>query len=185
MGFLMKAPTVSEGDADQSIRQIHSWLYQLNENLKYMFSHLDEENFSADFMKSAASEVTKQLESLSSRVDEVADKVEKKEVWNTITLSGFSPGYPENYPAVKKSGSACMLAGGGSVSRDIAALAYVTVGKLPEGYRPVRTQYIPVCWEGGVFRMEIMPSGSITIRNIGSSAYTKGKYISLTGTYFI
>ena len=42
MAFQMRAPGADTDDVQKSVRQIRSWLYQLNENLQYAFSNLDE-----------------------------------------------------------------------------------------------------------------------------------------------
>ena len=37
----IKLPEYRENNPGRTLRQIHSWLYQLNEQLRYLFSHLD------------------------------------------------------------------------------------------------------------------------------------------------
>ena len=52
----IKLPEYRENNPGRTLRQIHSWLYQLNEQLRYLFSHLDEDNFSESFLSASLGE---------------------------------------------------------------------------------------------------------------------------------
>ena len=62
MAFIMKSPTYTPDNPQKSVKQLYSWAYQLNEYLKYMFSHLDEDSFSSDFYKAVASGKSEQVQ---------------------------------------------------------------------------------------------------------------------------
>lgn len=45
MAFQMSMPDIDGENIQKALKQIKSWMYQLNENLRYALSHIEEENF--------------------------------------------------------------------------------------------------------------------------------------------
>lgn len=78
----IKLPEYRENNPGRTLRQIHSWLYQLNEQLRYLFSHLDEDNFSESFLSASLGET----KALKTRVKDLEAPLK----WVPLALTGVT-----------------------------------------------------------------------------------------------
>lgn len=181
MGFLMKAPSISEENQAESIKRIHSWLYQLNENLRYMFSHLNEENFSGDFLSSLQSNIQTEIENVSQRLE----ALETGSEWETVSFSGIREWSQVQTPSVKRIGELVLLAGGVSLTSSLSSSGVLLLGVLPEKYRPKLTQIMAVCSDNGLFRLAVNTDGEVRVKNLTGRTFSSGVYLSLSCCYAV
>lgn len=178
MAFQMRMPGAESDDVRKSIRQIRSWLYQLNENLQYTFSNLDEENFTETFLKtlgvSETPTLTEQIKALGERMDAA-----ETGVWTTLTVQNASAWSDFYIPCYKKYGKTVYLSGGIRLNSSLASSSSVNIGVLPAGYRP--TLYMSLCAasDAGAVMLTLDPSGTVTVKNVTGHQLSTSDFVSL------
>ena len=178
MAFQMRAPGADTDDVQKSVRQIRSWLYQLNENLQYAFSNLDEENFTDQFLKTIGIGETP---TLAERVRELSDRVDAAETgaWTTLSVQNASAWSGAYAPRYKRLGKMVFLSGGIALSAALAYRSSVAVASLPSGFRPAYDQALCAASDVGAVRLTVAPGGTVTLKNISGYQLATTHFVSL------
>ncbi|MBQ3080030.1 MAG: hypothetical protein IJC48_08555 [Clostridia bacterium] len=178
MGFIMTSPSVDSNDLGKSVQEVRSWLYQLNENLRYMFTHLDEDNFSPGFLSSLTNEAIAQIEAINKRLDDM----EEDSGWTEIAVTGVQADQ-DHPPAVRRHMKLVSVSGGAYLSSAHMAGDTLTIGSLTSAYRPLHTQIFPVWSESGGTGLRIDEMGDIVLA-FGNNAQA-GERVSLCACYLM
>ena len=99
----IKLPENRENNPGRTLRQIHSWLYQLNEQLRYLFSHLDEDNFSESFLSASLGET----KALKTRVKDLEAPLK----WVPLALTGVTSWSDDDAPMIGRAHGTVFLRG--------------------------------------------------------------------------
>lgn len=178
MAFQMRMPGAETDDVHKAIRQIRSWLFQLNENLQYTFSNLDEENFTDAFLKSlnigGSDGLSDQVRELTERMDEA-----ESGVWTTLAVQSATRWSDDYIPCYKKYGKTVYLSGGIALSSPLAYRSSVIIAVMPEGFRPTLDIALSAVSDVGAVRLTFEPSGLVTLKNISGYQLATTNFVSL------
>ena len=182
MAFQMKMPGAQTDDVKKALKQIHSWLYQLNENLNYTFSHLDEENFTDAFLSTLSQNGT---DAVKAEISKLQDRLDKQNsgAWMEIVLTNANPWASAPAPCWCVRGSCVYLAGMLSLKASLSNRSTVTIGELPEDARPVSDMALCVPTDLGAARVTVQTNGAILLRNISGYSLTTGTCISIACSF--
>ncbi len=180
MSFYMRSPVYTPNDPVKSVKQLHSWVYQLNENLKFMFSNLDSDNFTEEYAKLFSSEemqkIRLDIETLENDIDQIA----KKSEWTPLTVTGLAPHTDESAPSYLNAGVGVFLSGSGALNEALSPGGRRTVALLSEGNRPRKTQARAIAVDGMLAELEALSSGEVTLINASSSEIPEGAFVPLS-----
>lgn len=180
MSFYMRSPVYTPNDPVKSVKQLHSWVYQLNENLKFMFSNLDSDNFTEDFSKNFSNESAEKTRSDIEKLQSAVEALCEKGQWSALSVIGLTPLEGENAPLVLNTGTCVFLAGGGLLTEALAGGGRVTIASLEEKNRPSVTQSRAVFAGGCMAEIEVLPSGAVVLGNAGASAIPAGAQVPVS-----
>lgn len=171
----IRLPEYRENNPGKTLKQIHSWLYQLNEQLRYLFSHLDEDNFSEAFLSASLGET----KALKTRVSDL----EAPLAWTPLTLTGVTPWSEDDTPMIGRSHGAVYLRGAVKLNKALADRKTLDVGQVDERYRPPVRAALAVPTDEGLMRLTVLKSGIIRLRNDSGGEMPVTAFISLTCAY--
>lgn len=79
MAFNVNAPEIDMSDIRKSLKQIRSWIHQLNENLRYTLTHIEEENFTSELKLTLDGKLDQtSLESLTAAIEQNRADIETR-----------------------------------------------------------------------------------------------------------
>lgn len=190
MAFQMKMPGTQTEDVQKALRQIHSWLYQLNENLQYTFSHLDEDNFTDAFLlslQSGESDLTSRVDQLGQQVDQLNQQLGQPAqlTWSQLSLTSAQAFSASHTPVFCQSGYCVYLSGAIALTSSLAAGSSLSIATLSASLRPTREQTLPVASDAGALRLCVQPGGSLVLFNSSSSTLTSATFISVACNYVL
>lgn len=183
MGFYMRSPVYTPNDPVKSVKQLHSWVYQLNENLKFMFSNLDSENFSDDFTRIFSSEEMQKIKLDIEKMESAISDLMKKAEWAPLAVTGLTPGTDENEPSLLNTGTCVFLSGSGAMGAELLAGERRSIAMLPAGSRPLKAQSQAIFAGNCKADLEALPSGAIAIHSRDESPIPQGALIPLSMTF--
>jgi len=185
VAFIMKSPSYTPDNPQKSVKQLYSWAYQLNEYLKYMFSHLDEDSFSSDFYKAVASGKSEQVQALEEKVAILEKAFETEGKWQTLTFVNASAWPGDLSPRIIRIMNTVYITGAVNTKTSLSAGVSMTICKLPEEYRPKHQLAFTVPFSTGAVRMDIYTSGVMEIKNNSGSTIASGRLVSVSVSYTI
>lgn len=185
MAYFMKAPGFTPDNPGKSVKQLYSWVYQLNENLKYMFSHLDEENLSESFASSLVSGTSAAVAELEKTVKKLNEEIFGSTEWHTLTLVNASAFSADFVPMVMRVGNLVQMTGALTLKKALASGVSMTVSTLPEEFRPLVHYAFNVPCSIKSIRLDIYPSGVVELKNNSGADIATGKLVSVALTYAI
>lgn len=180
MGFYMRSPVYTPNDPVKSVKQLHSWVYQLNENLKFMFSNLDSDNFTDEFSKRFSIEEMDKIRLDLETLEKEIGGMPKKSEWAYLTVTGLTPGEDENAPSFLNTGVCVFLSGNGALTEELPAGGRRTIAALTDGTWPEKTQVRAIAAGGALLELEAMPSGALALINSSQSPIPEGTLIPLS-----
>ena len=183
MGFYMRSPVYTPNDPVKSVKQLHSWVYQLNENLKFMFSNLDSDNFTEEFSKRFSTEEMEKIKLDIEKMETGLSEIAKKGEWKTLTVIGLTPNEDENAPSFLNTGTGVFLSGIGAMDVEVISGERRTVAYLPEGSRPLRAQSRAIYVGNCMADLEALSSGLIVLHNRDVSPIPQGALIPLSMSF--
>ena len=179
MAFQMRVPEFPLNDSPKAIRQIRSWLYQLNENLRYMFSHLDEDNFTETFIGALGlGQKTTPAEQLSA-----VRAYAEGSGWSALTLSNCVSAGGGNDPRARMCGCTVYLAGAICLSASLASGSEKQIATLPDGLAPSADMTLPAATSSSFLCLTVQTDGKVMIKNTTTSAVSTSRVISLCASY--
>lgn len=106
-------------------------------------------------------------------------KEDTKIVWADITTENFA-----NWGAQDPFGAALIngvvyLRGAGKLASALSNGSTVTIGTLPDGYRPEYRVALPIISDNGLVRLTINTNGGLVLRNTSGASIASTTYISL------
>ena len=180
MGFYMRSPVYTPNDPVKSVKQLHSWVYQLNENLKFMFSNLDSDNFTDEFSKLFSSmsleKITLDIEKLQKDVGEISKEGE----WTSLIVTGLTPHADENAPSYLNAGHGVFLSGSGALLETLPSGGRRTIAVLSEENRPRKTQSQAIFAGDMRAELEALSTGEIVLINSDGNPIEEGALIPLS-----
>ncbi len=182
MIYDMISPQVSDADAKTQIKQLRSWLFQLNEALKMQFSNIDLENFTDDSISLALSDLSQKVAECEKRLNELEAATVNAE-WqplSCVNLHAWTAGLP---PMIINRGGAVSIEGGVRLASSLSARGTLNVFTLPAALTPRRRQVLALFSDNGLFRLDIGISGYTTIKNLTGSTFPTSTYLSLACSY--
>lgn len=185
MSFYMRSPVYTPNDPMKSVKQMHSWLYQLNENLRYMFSNLDSDNFSSEFAVLFSSENTQKTQSAIENMERDLSKLMAASEWENLSVTGCVILNADTRPCILLDGQTAFISGGALLSNDLENGHARTIMNLPEKYRPGRTQYRVSCVSSGLLLFEIGHTGEVILTNLTGATVLNETYIPFSISYAI
>lgn len=171
----LRLPEYRENNPGKTLKQIHSWLYQLNEQLRYLFSHLDEDNFSEAFLSASLGET----KALKTRVKDL----EAPLIWVPLTLTGVTAWSDDDAPMIGRAHGAVYLRGAVKLNKALADRRVLDVGQVDEIYRPPVRMALAVPTDEGLMRLSVMKNGTIRLRNDSGGEMPATAFISLACAY--
>ncbi len=183
MGFYMRSPVYTPNDPVKSVKQLHSWVYQLNENLKFMFSNLDSDNFTEEFSKRFSLEEMEKIRFDIEKLESNVEEMTKKGEWTSLSITGLTPHTDENAPSFLNVGMGVFLSGSGALMEELPAGGRRQIAYLSEGNRPGKTQSQAMFAGSCRAELEALPSGEIALINMDSTPIPQGAFIPLSMFY--
>lgn len=185
MAFLMKSPSYTPENPEKSVKQLYSWAFQLNEYLKYMFSHLDEESFTQSFLASVAQGNTETIAKLESEVESLRNQINEENTWQVLPLVNSKEWNEDFLPYYTKNRNLVFVTGAISPKANIGKGVSVNVAILPEGYRPSAHLAYTVPFSGGAVRLDVYKDGRMEVKNNTSTEIVTGKLVSVTVSFAV
>lgn len=179
MAFQMRVPEFEANDSPKAIRQIRSWLFQLSENLRYMFSHLDEDNFTETFISSLGLGQTASPAEQLSALRAYAEG----EGWRALTLQNCAPAGAGNEPRARMRAGTVFLAGKACLSGSLSSGTERQIAVLPDGLAPAADMALPVTSDGGCLCLTAGADGSLKIKNTSSASVSASCVLSLCASF--
>ncbi len=177
MAFYMRSPVYTPNDPVKSVKQLHSWLYQLNENLKFMFSNLDGDNFTGEFAACFSEEAVHQTQADIKKLDEAIERMGQPGVWEKPELSDFLPVSDETAPACMNAGDCVYAAGEVQTVRALSGGASMKMFALPDHLRPRRKQEFPCRSGSHVLSVIVGTDGDVSLHNPGTEPVSQNSVI--------
>lgn len=171
----IKLPEYRENNPGRTLRQIHSWLYQLNEQLRYLFSHLDEDNFSESFLSASLGET----KALKTRVKDLEAPLK----WVPLALTGVTSWSDDDAPMIGRAHGTVFLRGAVKLNKALADRKVLDIGQVDELYRPPIRTALAVPTDEGLVRLTIQKDGGIRLRNDSGGEMPATAFISLACAY--
>lgn len=185
MAFIMKSPSYTPDNPQKSVKQLYSWAYQLNEYLKYMFSHLDEESFSSDFYKSLAAGGGEKVEALEEKIKVLEQAFETEGKWEELKFINSTPWAGDLAPRIIRIMNTVYITGAVNIKNSLSSGVSITICNLPEIYRPKHQLAFTVPFSTGAVRMDVHSSGVMEVKNNTGSTINAGRLISVSMSYTI
>lgn len=185
MAFYMRSPVFTPNDPVKSVRQLHSWVYQLNENLRFMFSNLDSDNFSSEFAANFSLEAINAIRSALNRLEESVQALSQANEWEKIELTGMTMISGETAPCALLEGNAVFISGSACLNEAMLSGETRVIASLSEKYRPRRAQAMAAVCAQGLTEIGVHPSGEVTLTNFTGAALPAGMYAALSVSYGI
>lgn len=182
MSFYMRSPVYTPNDPVKSVKQLHSWLYQLNENLRFMFSNLDSDNFSSEFQKVFSLESANRALSKIDTLTEEMESLMRTPSWEKIGISGCTAESEASCPSALLDGNNVFLSGSAILDGDLLPGNTRTLSKLHEKYTPRKTQTRSI---GPNVYFEIDDTGALSLVNGSDSVFPGGSRILFSISYAI
>lgn len=179
MAFQMRVPEFPSNDSPKAIRQIRSWLYQLNENLRYMFSHLDEDNFTETFVSALG---LGQKATPAEQLNAVRAYAEGSG-WKALPLENCVSAGGGNDPRARMCVSTVYLAGAICLSASLSFRAEKQIAFLPDGMAPKTDMLLPLASDNGILLLTAQTDGRVKLKNTSSSSVSPSCVISLCTSY--
>ena len=183
MAFYMRSPVYTPNDPVKSVKQLHSWLYQLNENLKFMFSNLDSDNFTSEFASCFSEETARKTQEEIKKLDEAVGALSTSGEWETLDLVGFIARNPQTAPAVLHLGGHAFVTGEASLLYPLSGSVARPLARLPERLRPRKKQEF-FCRSGLYLLIAIIrEDGEISIFNPMEETLAENTLVSVSFSY--
>ena len=183
MGFYMRSPVYTPNDPVKSVKQLHSWLYQLNENLKFMFSNLDSDNFTGEFSAFFSKEAAIQTQEEIKKLDEAIGRMNEKSVWEKPELSGFEPVREETAPAYMNAGECVFVTGEAKILYPLSPNVERKIFSVPDALHSRRKQVFP-CFSGAhLLSVIVHEDGQVSLFNPGSEALEQNSAVAFSFSY--
>ena len=177
MAFYMRSPVYTPNDPVKSVKQLHSWLYQLNENLKFMFSNLDGDNFTSEFSACFSEEAVKETQAEIKKLDEAIERMGQTGEWEKPELTGFVSVSDETAPAYLHAGSCVHMTGEVKNIDPLAANETRKMFALSNDLRPRRKQAF-LCRSGAcVLTVIADTNGDVSLYNPGDETLNQDSVI--------
>lgn len=183
MGFYMRSPVYTPNDPVKSVKQLHSWLYQLNENLKFMFSNLDSDNFTGEFSACFSEEAMIKTQEDIKKLDDEISRLGKTGAWEKADINGFSPLEDQTAPAYMVVGGSVYVTGEAKNVSELPGGAKVKALALPNTLRPRRKQEF-LCRSGArIMTVIVNTDGDVFIFNPGAEALPQNSEVIFSFSY--
>lgn len=168
MAFYMRSPVYTPNDPVKSVKQLHSWLYQLNENLKFMFSNLDSDNFTSAFSACFSEEAAEKTQADIKKLDETIERMGQPGAWEKPELAGFLPVDESTAPACMNLVSSVYVSGKVQILDSLSANASRKMFALPGHLHPRREQEF-LCRSGArILSVVARTDGDVILYNPGT-----------------
>ncbi len=184
MIYDMLSPQLSDGDAKTQIKQLRSWLFQLNEALKIQFSNIDSENFSDDFAARILADTSQSTVECEKRLNELEAKTVHA-AWQPLECVNVQPWTVGLPPMIINRGGTVSIEGGVKLLNSLPFRSTLNVFTLPASLVPRRRQVLAIFSDNGLFRLDIGTNGNAAIKNLTGSTFPTSTYLSLACTYSI
>lgn len=179
----MRSPVYTPNDPVKSVKQLHSWLYQLNENLKFMFSNLDSDNFTSEFSSNFSQEAAQKTQVSLQNLEESLNAISAKSAWEKIELSGLTAVSDDTAPALLNWNGLVYITGTAVFTADLPDGGTLSMGELPSKHIPRRTQKF-ICQAGGhLLSVSIGENGEITLSNSSGETILQNTIVSFSFSY--
>ncbi len=177
MAFYMRSPVYTPNDPVKSVKQLHSWLYQLNENLKFMFSNLDGDNFTSEFSACFSEEAAQKTQAEIKKLDEAIERMGQMGAWEKPDLTGFTPVSEETAPAYLNAGSCVHSAGEVRNTDLLPANAQRKMFSLPKDLCPRKKQMFLCRSDARVLSVIVDTNGDVSVCNPESEPVNQNSVI--------
>lgn len=183
MSFYMRSPVYTPNDPVKSVKQLHSWLFQLNENLKYMFSNLDSDNFTSEFAASFSQESAQKTQDEIKKLDEALNALSEKAAWQPIALNGLTDLSEATAPAYLCLTDHVYFSGKAALASALSGNETRVLASLPSRCIPRKNQEC-MCFAGSfpVF-IKIHVNGSLSLVNPSGNAIGENTIVSFSFSY--
>lgn len=181
MLFMNRPPELKGDDVKKSIRQLQSWLYQLNEQLRYAFTHLDEENLSP-----SVTEPLGEVAKLKRRLDEQEQELKRLTAvahWSELELVSCAPYTQADTPRIANINGIVSICGGVRLDTALAGHTYRQIARLGAQNAPGHTSQLITISDEGPVRLRAHSDG--TLSAYSQAALSTGIFISLACAYAI
>lgn len=183
MGFYMRSPVYTPNDPVKSVKQLHSWLYQLNENLKFMFSNLDSDNFTGEFSACFSEEAMMKTQEDIRKLDDEIGRLSKTGAWEKAELNGFTPADDENAPSYMVAGGFVYVTGEAINISRLPGGAEIKALTLPKALCPRRKQEF-LCRAGAyILAVIVNTDGGVCIFNPGAQELPQNSEVVFSFSY--
>lgn len=183
MAFYMRSPVYTPNDPVKSVKQLHSWLYQLNENLKFMFSNLDSDNFTSEFSACFSEESVMKTQEEIKKLDEAVREMSQECAWETLALSGFFAGGDQDAPRILNLGGQAYVAGEATILSPLPAGSNVILAQLSQKHRPRIKQESFCRWGKAFLILTVHENGEISVFNPLDEAVDQNAALSFSFSY--
>lgn len=183
MAFYMRSPVYTPNDPVKSVKQLHSWLYQLNENLKFMFSNLDSDNFTTEFSNcfsvDAARKTQEEIEKLTGEIEKLSEKT----AWETLELSGFYVMNDQYAPAITNLGGHVYVTGEAQLLYPLSPSTSRPLTILKPQHTPSRMQEFFCRSDDKILRAIVRENGEFSILNTTDETLPANAAVSFSFSY--
>lgn len=108
-----------------------------------------------------------------------ASKEETAVAWKEFTVENFTNWGAQDPFGVALIDGVVYLRGAGKLASALANKSTVSIGTLPEGYRPEYRVALPLISDGGLVRLTVNTTGGLVLRNASGASIADSVYISL------